>query len=270
VSGSISAWPVQRRPLPGRISSCDARTCATPSSASTRSSTSPKDLTVGTWHRGARTPLTAAFRSRLMLGFKPSRGSSGCSTRGASERSSRGARLAGGRSTPVDHAGRPLGSRVPLRTPIGERDADLRGEHRAETSVQLGARRYSDGVRAFARSRSVCPPNLAEAARSRSQIYSPTNFGGLAVYRSPGATPRGFCFFGQSSRASAPSLSSAPLSATIARDHERRPRRRLRGRERSLWASPGREPVRAFNGSGVDGGGVQQCRHPLREVSRYF
>jgi len=71
-----------------------------------------------------------------MLRFKPSRGSSGCSTRGASERSSKGARLAGGRATPVDHAGRPLGSRVPLRTPIGENPADVRGEPRAEPRVR--------------------------------------------------------------------------------------------------------------------------------------
>jgi hypothetical protein len=78
--------------------------------------------------------------------------------------------LAGGRATPVDHARRPLGSRVPLRTPIGERDADLRGEHRAEARVQLHASRSFAGVRAFARSPHDRAPNLAEAARSRTRM----------------------------------------------------------------------------------------------------
>jgi hypothetical protein len=99
--------------------------------------------------------------------------------------------LDGGRSTSVDHPGRPSGSRVRLRTPIGERDADLRGEHRAETSVQLGARRYSEGVRAFARSRSVCPPNLAEAARSRSHFSLVANQRRGSVNRSPRGAIRG-------------------------------------------------------------------------------
>jgi hypothetical protein len=67
--------------------------------------------------------------------------------------------LVGGRSTPVDHAGRPPGSRVPLRTPIGERDADLRNEHAEAVRVQLRAPRFPEGFRAFARSRLDGPPN---------------------------------------------------------------------------------------------------------------
>ncbi len=72
------------------------------------------------------------------------------------------------RSALVDHPGRPSGSRVPLRTPIVERDTDLRGEHHAETSVQLRAPRSPAGFRTFTASRLASPPNLAEAARSRS------------------------------------------------------------------------------------------------------
>ncbi len=80
--------------------------------------------------------------------------------------------LAGGRSTPVDHVGGPSGSRVPLRTPIVERDAGLRDEHPAATRVQLRAPRSSEGSRAFARSRLNGARDLAEAARSRSQTSS--------------------------------------------------------------------------------------------------
>ena len=108
--------------------------------------------------------------------------------------------LAGGRSTSVDHPGPPSGSRVRLRTPIGERDADLRGEHRAETSVQLGARRYSEGVRAFARSRLDRPWNLAEAARSRSHFSLVANRRRGSVNRSPqGAIRGGFAVSPQNS-----------------------------------------------------------------------
>jgi hypothetical protein len=78
--------------------------------------------------------------------------------------------LAGGRSTSVDHAGWPPGARVPLRTPIVERDADLHDEHRAESRVQRRAPRSSAGVCAFALSRLDGASDLAEAARSRSQI----------------------------------------------------------------------------------------------------
>lgn len=79
---------------------------------------------------------------------------------------------AGGRSTPVDHAAWPPGSRVPLRTPIREDAVDLCGEHRADARVQLGAPRSSAGVRAFAASQLDRAQNLAQAARSRSQSVS--------------------------------------------------------------------------------------------------
>jgi hypothetical protein len=70
--------------------------------------------------------------------------------------------------------------------------------------------------------------------------------------------PRGFVFLGQSSRAFARSPSPTPLFATALRDHERRRRPPFLARERSLAGSPGREQVRAFNGSGPGSGGVQQ------------
>jgi len=60
------------------------------------------------------------------------------------------------------------------------------------------------------------------------------------------------------SRAFARSPSWMPLFTTIARDHERRSRRRLRGRARSLGASPGESSPRAFNGFGPALGGVQR------------
>lgn len=78
--------------------------------------------------------------------------------------------LVGGRSAPVDQARRPPGSRVPLRTPIVERDAGLRDEPPAKTRVQLRAPRSSEGTRAFARSRLDSASDLAEAARSRSHF----------------------------------------------------------------------------------------------------
>ncbi len=87
---------------------------------------------------------------------------------------------------------------------------------------------------------------------------------GVHVNRSPEATPRGFAFLGQCSRAFARSPSTASSSTTIARDHQRRPRRHLRGRERSLGGEPGRERQRAFNGSGPLGDGVQQRDLDLR------
>jgi hypothetical protein len=59
-------------------------------------------------------------------------------------------------------------ARVPLRTPIGENAANVRGEHRADARVQLRALRSSVSIRAFARSQLDRPPNLAQAARSRS------------------------------------------------------------------------------------------------------
>jgi hypothetical protein len=69
----------------------------------------------------------------------------------------------------VDPARRPHGSGVPLRTPIGERDADLRDEPLAETRVQLRAPQSFADFRAFAGSRPDRARDLAEAARSRSQ-----------------------------------------------------------------------------------------------------
>jgi hypothetical protein len=138
-----------------------------------------------------------------MLRFKPSRGSSRSSRRGASERSSKGARvldaaaeedswdLAGGRSTSVDHLGRPSGSRVPLRTPIVEREDDLRGEHPDAVRVQLRAPRSCAGFRAFAASRLDCPPHLAEAARARSHFSLVANKGRGSVNRSPQGAIRG-------------------------------------------------------------------------------
>ncbi|MBL8719512.1 MAG: transposase, partial [Myxococcales bacterium] len=90
--------------------------------------------------------------------------------------------LAGGRSTPVDHPGGPSGSRVPLRTPIVERDAGLRDEHPAATRVQLRAPRSSEGSRAFARSRLNGARNLAEAAWSRSHVVRRDAEGSLGVH----------------------------------------------------------------------------------------
>lgn len=91
---------------------------------------------------------------------------------GGTRRAGDGAALRGGRSTPVDHAGRPLGSRVPLRTPIVERDADVSGEHRADARVQLRTPRSSVVFRAFVASRFDGASDLAEAARSRSHIVA--------------------------------------------------------------------------------------------------
>jgi hypothetical protein len=71
--------------------------------------------------------------------------------------------LPGGRSTPVDHAGRDPGSRLPLRTPIGERDADLRDEHHAESHVQL---RAPATFRGLPRIRSFSARRCAEPRRS--------------------------------------------------------------------------------------------------------
>lgn len=105
--------------------------------------------------------------------------------------------LAGGRSTPVDHAGRPPGSRVPLLTPIVERDADLRGEHCAEARVQLRAPRSSKGVRAFARSPLDRARNLARSARYRSHFSLVANRRRGSINRSPqGAIRGGFAVSG--------------------------------------------------------------------------
>ena len=84
------------------------------------------------------------------------------------------------------------------------------------------------------------PARGAKLARPPTQV-------GVQVNRSPEATPRGFAFLGQFSRASARSPSSPPLSATIARDHRRRSRRPLLARDRSLRAPPGRERQRAVH-----------------------
>jgi hypothetical protein len=99
---------------------------------------------------------------------------------------------AGGRSTPVDHAAWPPGSRGPLRTPICENAADLCGEHRAEARVQRRAPRSSAGVCAFALSRLDGAPNLARSARSRSQFFSrrqPTAT--VGKQKPPRSDPRG-------------------------------------------------------------------------------
>ncbi len=96
-----------------------------------------------------------------------------------------------GRSTTVDQAWRPPGSRVPLRTPIGERDADLRDEHPAEARVQLRAPRSSEGSRAFARSPLNGTPDLAEAARSRSHYQSRRFCRRLGLLEAPSMTSAG-------------------------------------------------------------------------------
>lgn len=101
---------------------------------------------------------------------------------------------------PVDHAGWHSGPRVPLRTPIGEGDPDLRGEHRADARVQLHAPRFPEGARAFARSRLDGARNLAEAARSRSHFSLVANKGRGSVNRSPqGAIRGGFAVSPQNS-----------------------------------------------------------------------
>ncbi len=104
------------------------------------------------------------------------------------------------RSSAVDHAGQPSGSRVPLRTPIGENAANVRGEHPADGHVQLHAPRFPAGSRAFARSRLDGTPNLAEAARSRSHFSLVANQRRGSVNRSPqGAIRGGFAVSPQNS-----------------------------------------------------------------------
>jgi len=98
-------------------------------------------------------------------------------------------------SAPVDHAGRPPGSRVPLRTPIGERDADLRDEHAEAVRVQLRAPRSSVSIRAFALSRLDGASDLAEAARSRSHVFLLASLArSVGNERPPGAIPGAVSF----------------------------------------------------------------------------
>lgn len=100
----------------------------------------------------------------------------------------------------VDHAGQPPSSRVPLRTPIGERDAGLRRKHRAAVRVQHRKSRFSAGSRAFARSPLGGARDLAEAARSRSHFSLVANRRRGSVNRSPqGAIRGGFAVSPQNS-----------------------------------------------------------------------
>jgi hypothetical protein len=141
-----------------------------------------------------------------------------------SGRATRQRGLAGCGSASVDHAGRPPGSRVPLRTPGAERDSDLPGEHRAETRVQLFAPRSTAGVRAFARSRPVSPPQLAKAARSQSHFFLLANFArGVSKQRPRRAISGAVAFL--------PHVSATFDARRARRARGQRSRREHRGRE---------------------------------------